>query len=279
VLSLLRRARGTVVICAALISLTLGDGAVGAVQRSRVGGVAAPCIGTCHLMVDSARFGQSRENGAPLGLSLQIRGHLDAPLIRVVLGIRRPDGRQAWSALVARDALPGEVEFNLPVYRFAQRTPSDKSFGLAPGTYDVIVDEFSQDGQGIQNLHGINLAAGREGLLDRAWVTRTKTGPAIPVRSTQADPMLSIVNRSPRVIWVHFSFLVTPRIGPLIVSWSDDRNRLVGRKTKRLKAGRVSTFMRMTDGSHLPYGRWRCVLRAGGIPVGFLRIQTLRGGG
>lgn len=105
----------------------------------------------------------------------------------------------------------------------------------------------------------VTVPAPREGVVDRAYTSLTKNGPATV---TVAGPR--------RQLWAHFHFLVPPRSGRLTASWYTPSFTWVGTVNRAYRAD-FETFVRAPTG--LQRGRWWCVLKSSGRVVKRVRVR------
>lgn len=106
------------------------------------------------------------------------------------------------------------------------------------------------------------LAAPREGVVRRAFVSALQNGP--PVRRLRAG----------RRLFAHFRFAALPRAGlPLTAAWTHD-GRPAGVAVRKPRARGVVAFIG-APGGRLPAGRYRCTLRAGRVVVAVAAVRVV----
>jgi hypothetical protein len=119
-----------------------------------------------------------------------------------------------------------------------------------PGTYVLRV--FGTSGTSLLPKVDTNvtLAPPAEGIVDRAYVSLTPTGP--PIRVVQGPR---------KRLFAHFHFLVPPEAPAVTVDWRTPTYRFVGAKTYRYTP-RIDSFVRSTR-TPLDRGIWYAILHVG----------------
>jgi hypothetical protein len=106
------------------------------------------------------------------------------------------------------------------------------------------------------------LPAPPEGLVGRAFVSRTRSGPPIATVPAKAHE-----------VWATFVFTTQPRAGEVpAIRWYWPNGKLLGEIKKPMESARVSSFMR--GDPLLPTGVWRVELRVAGTLVKALRVPV-----
>jgi hypothetical protein len=234
------------------------------------------------ITISSVRFHEASSNGRPLGLVFEAVGTSDENAQAIYFWISKQANEgggppnatgcanSKWIARLLPPALqPGAFRLRVPTYWFAQTE------ALLPRTYDVCPCELTPSVK-CQGPLKAKLVAGREGLVGRAWVSLRRNGAAFkpPTTNIPGDAITRKVPRKTSLIWAHFRFAVRPKLQPLVVTWYR-KGRVFGSIEMPLRRGRVESGLKMPSNAPLPKGVWRVVLRAGGIPVGELRIKLL----
>ena len=129
--------------------------------------------------------------------------------------------------------------------------------GLAPGPYTVIVS-----GAGIKGSQtSFTLAAPKSGIVTRSYASGPRRGPAAT--------KLGGTNE----LWAHFTFGTMPKKGQTITTqWLLPDGSKLGANT-RPRTPLVEAQVKDLKGNPLPVGRWRCVIRAGGVVVATLTVR------
>jgi hypothetical protein len=130
-----------------------------------------------------------------------------------------------------------------------------------PGTYRLRLREMPAGSAADRN---VKIKAPPEGVVDRAYTSKTKNG--APVK----------VIRNAKIIYAHFHFVAAPRTKTLTFNWRKPGNpkvRFTGFAKKPYKTN-VSTFVCVkTSGGgsclnvELQTGKWYCIVYAGGKVV------------
>jgi hypothetical protein len=128
---------------------------------------------------------------------------------------------------------------------------------LLPGAYDVIVS-----GKGVTGTQGsFSIAAPKEGIVARAYASGPKRGPAATTLVKTSE------------LWAHFSFGTLPKRKQTITTqWILPNGSKLSPNT-RPRTSLVEAQVKDLSGKNLPAGRWRCVIRAGGIVVKTLSVR------
>jgi hypothetical protein len=130
-----------------------------------------------------------------------------------------------------------------------------------PGTYRLRLKEFPTGSAADRN---VTIPTPSEGVVDRAYTSRTKNGP--PAK----------VIKNAKVIYAHFHFVARPKAKTLTFNWRKPGNpkvRFTGYAKKPYKTT-VDTFVcvKATSGGSclnvpLRTGKWYCIVYAGGKVV------------
>jgi hypothetical protein len=130
---------------------------------------------------------------------------------------------------------------------------------LRPGSYLIRVWGTSGTATLTPVEREVTVPAPREGVVDRAYASATKTGAATVS-----------VSGPRRELWAHFHFVVRPRSGRVTASWYTPSFTWVGTVTRTYRAD-FETFVRAPTG--LQRGRWWCVLKSSGRVVKRVRVR------
>jgi hypothetical protein len=258
----------------ALLALALVALPLAALARSSAGRASDTHVSrAATLTIKSTDFHEEAQNGKLLGLVFEVDGQVDNPAKAIDIFVARTDpGPRVccwWWRL--RDRPAGAFRSVVPAYWFAQL-----QYPLARGTYEVLTRESPAAGGAVQSADPktATLVPGHEGLLRHAWVSFARNGAEI-VQTTR-DPRELVQAKAGRKIkqlWVHFAFAERPALRPLVLTWS---GRGAGSVPAKLVKNRVDAVITMPKGKPLPFGVWRAVLQANGVPVGELRIRLVR---
>jgi hypothetical protein len=126
---------------------------------------------------------------------------------------------------------------------------------LLPGRYVISVGGIANGEPIVERRRVATLSSPPEGVVARAYISAAKAGEAA---ARLAGPQ--------RVLWSHFEFAVLPDSGSLTVTWYGPDGHAVAAPVVKARRRAVDSFARSARGA-LRTGRWRCVLRAGGVDV------------
>jgi PKD repeat protein len=156
-----------------------------------------------------------------------------------------------------RSAQTDATSIDLAAQAGAWTTTIKLPSNLSPGIYNVFVS-----GRAIANAStSFTIDAPRWGYLKRAYATGPKRGPAA-TRLVQTSEL-----------WAHFKFANLPKKGQRITTkWTLPNGKKLAANTRPRKS-LVEAQVKGLSGKNLPVGRWRCVLRVGGIVVGTLTVR------
>jgi len=201
-------------------------------------------------------------------------------LIRYVVG-KPPSFRGRWhestygGALVVDGRVDDPVKAEL-VLRMAQRTFLSTTLDFAAGSFHrelvlprnllpgrYVLDVTPDPSSGFAEQHlTVQLAAPPEGVVSRAWASRTLGGGAI----SHLPPTASIVFANFRLV-----SKPNPSLRLTVAFYAPDK-KLVGPPRAKPATGLVVSSVRTQNGAPLPHGAWSCVLRAGPTVVKRLRF-------
>jgi PKD repeat protein len=129
--------------------------------------------------------------------------------------------------------------------------------GLMPGRYDVTVS-----GKGVASSQtSFTIAAPKSGIVKRAYASGPKHGPATTTLGHTSE------------LWAHFTFWTLPKRKRTITTQWILPNGSKLKANTRPRANLVEAQVKDLSGKALPTGRWRCVIRAGGVVVATLNIR------
>jgi Tol biopolymer transport system component len=187
------------------------------------------------------RWRESEYRGA-----LVVDGRVDAPL-KAAVTLRRTDRRLLTGTL---DLVPGVFHRELAVPK-----------GLLPGAYALDVEPDPTSGFAEQHL-SVQLKAPPEGVVSRAWASRTLGGGA-----------LSRLPSRTSIVYANFRLAAKPNPSlRLALACYQPNGKLVGNPARKPATALVVGGVR-TTGRALPNGRWQCVLSAGATVVKRLRFR------
>jgi hypothetical protein len=186
--------------------------------------------------VDSAATGTVLLSGfaaAPAAVRIEIRGESGPPVLTT-------DLRVSGSFRLTQRLAPGR---------------------LLPGGFVAVLTGSSGGRTLPQQLAAVVLPAPAEGLVARAFLSRTQGGPAVAAVPAKA-----------REVWAVFVFGTRPKPGQAVaVRWYWPSGKLLGEARKSAGA-KVSSFLRANP--QLPSGAWRVELRVGHELVKSLRVPV-----
>ncbi len=105
----------------------------------------------------------------------------------------------------------------------------------------------------------LTLAAPKQGVADRAFVSALRGGPPATTLSARRHQL-----------WARFRFAALPTRGAATVRWFGPRGA-VGRAVGKPRERTIDAFV--NAGANLPAGAWRCELRVGGVLVAVARVR------
>jgi hypothetical protein len=129
--------------------------------------------------------------------------------------------------------------------------------GLTPGKYDVTIS-----GKGVASSQtSFTIAAPKSGIVKRGYASGPKHGPATTTLGHTSE------------LWAHFTFGTLPKKKQTITTQWTLPNGSKLKANTRPRASLVEAQVKDLSGKALPTGRWRCVIRAGGVVVATLNIR------
>ncbi len=168
---------------------------------------------------------------------LAVAGRIDAPVLAVV-ALRQGATTRTKATL---DIVAGSFQRRLPL-------PAR----LLPGSYVVDVTPDPASGFAAQHFP-VTLKAPPEGVVSRAWASRTLGGAAVAHLPGRAS-----------VVYVNFRLVARPNPSlALTLACYRPGGKLVATPSRKPATAVVVGGLRTQAGTPLPSGRWRCVLRAG----------------
>ena len=121
---------------------------------------------------------------------------------------------------------------------------------LLPKTYRVTVSGTSGGAQLTPSHRDVTLKAPPEGIVDRAWASRTRNGPPVAtIPGNQADPRYAKVTE----VWAHFHFAYPPKSRKVRNRWYAPDFRWWGEKKNKAWTPTVHTRLRSAQ---LKKGVW-----------------------
>ena len=129
--------------------------------------------------------------------------------------------------------------------------------GLAPGKYDVTVS-----GTGVASSQtSFSIAAPKSGIVKRSYATGPRHGPAATTLTGTNE------------LWAHFTFGTLPaKKQKITTQWTLPNGSKLGANT-RPRTSLVEAQVKDLSGKALPTGRWRCVIKVGGVVVATLSVR------
>jgi hypothetical protein len=125
-----------------------------------------------------------------------------------------------------------------------------------PGAYTLTVRPSTATGDLAPVTVRVSVPTPPEGVLDRALVSTTKSGPW-----QRFDTSAPVVHGEHRQLWARFAFLAPPTGKNISIVWRLNWHRLIGVIDHRYKAS-LDTFVR--SGTALPSGAWTITLSVDG---------------
>jgi hypothetical protein len=128
---------------------------------------------------------------------------------------------------------------------------------LLPGKYGVTVS-----GTGVtSSATSFTIAVPKTGVASRVYASGPRHGPAVTKLGRTSE------------LWAHFRFGSLPKKGQAITTqWILPSGTKLGANA-RPRAALVEAQVKDLKGKPLPTGRWRCVLRVGGVVVATLNVR------
>lgn len=180
-------------------------------------------------------------------------------------------GRVTFSATVSA---PAQLQVTLRGKQTHQLVSKPLEFSVEAGTFTKQLRLFQRPLPGPQLLRitgtsgdanlppaevTVNLPSPPEGVIDRAYMSKTKRGGRVKV-----------IRRGAHIIYAHFHFIARPRTNKVHFIWKRPGNpkiRFIGRATKKYHEN-MTTFVKAQRLPHgyakLRKGHWYCIVSAAG---------------